>query len=336
MYARRESFKGSRKGTKAIKIWSNDDNLRKLMDEVRCGVYTTDTPNHFIRFDKYSHKLRIIDAPTMKDKIVQHALIQAMENRLRHTLISHTLASLPNKGIEYGRKLVEHWAHVGGKNVKYVVKWDIRHFYDEVQIRYLTEWFGKRIRDKQVLALLIQMFYGKSKGLILGSYVSQWCANIMLSPIDHWVKEDSHVKFYMRYADDSIAFFSRLKDAKRFAETIQTRTTLYLSLEVKTEGKGALKIWRWSDYPIDMIGYRMYRNGYQELRGSQYLSLTRLMHRIELNGASKKQALSLISKKGFVKHSSCSKLRESVYNMINKSHIKEIAYESYYAFRRVS
>ena len=47
---------------------------------------------------------------------------------------------------------------------------------------------------------------GERHGLPLGSYLSQWCGNLYLDGLDHFVKRTLKVPGYLRYMDDFVLF----------------------------------------------------------------------------------------------------------------------------------
>ena len=46
----------------------------------------------------------------------------------------------------------------------------------------------------------------RPRGLPIGNLTSQFFANVLLDPIDHFIKEDLRVPGYVRYADDLLLF----------------------------------------------------------------------------------------------------------------------------------
>lgn len=318
--ARKNAMKGMNKESHQSLFWLDDRNLYRLSALLLSGKYRADSPCRFSVVDKYTAKIRQIDAPTLKDKIVQ-----PLQQKMMGYMIKHTLASLPGRGIEYGRKLLKHFACHGGKDVKYVVKWDIQHFYEEVDVRQVLNLLSKRIRDSRVVNLIWECLYRREHGLLLGSYLSQWIANIVLSPVDHWVKEEMRVKHYIRYMDDSVAFFPSKKKAREFASKLLAFVRK-LGLTVKTVGRGAIMIWKWESQSLDMIAYKTHRNGKQKLRRKIYLCLMRMVRRIRRAGsASRKQARSILSRWGYVKHSDCKDLQSEIALFVQKYKIKEAA-----------
>ena len=185
----------------------------------------------------------------------------------------------------------------------------------------------RHIQDRRVIDLIRKALTipGRS-GLTLGSYLSQWMANFYLSDFDHWVKEDLKVKNYLRYMDDMTLGFSSKRQARAALELITARLG-QIGLEVKTLGPGSASIFRWRELFIDMLGYRTYSDGFQELRRRNYLANRRMVDRIEKNGCSRFQAKSLLSRRGFVVHSDCARFLSRIDTLIKEKKIKEITHE---------
>lgn len=344
--ARRICFKNQKKG-RGKQYFSDDANLFALADSILIDIPPHQGVRNFIHTDKYSGKKRLIAVPTVRDKIIMHMLIVALKplmigfweeriidgvpKNIRRDgyLIRHTLASIEERGIEFGRKCLKHWARTGGASVKYVVKWDLEKYYDSVDVLAFIRWLKKRIKDKRVIRLWWIYLYEKKKGLVIGSPLSQWAANLIFGPIGHWITRHPHVSHHLQYMDDGIALLPSKRKAIKFREELIEQCEK-IGLTVKMAGKGSIRVWRWRDAPIDMIGYKTYRSGFQELRGAIYLSARRLMARIERNGRpSKRQARSLLSRKGFVQHSDCKRLHKQIIDYIDQYKIKEIAYENH-------
>jgi len=344
--ARHVCFKNQRSSMGKV-FYKDDKNLFALADSLYSGTSDHQSVRTFIHVDKYSGKKREIKVPSVRDKLIMHMLIMAMtphmigsdeiiregedEKIVHHDgyLIRHTVASIGNRGIEYGRKCLKHWARTGGSSVKYVVKWDLKKYYDSVDLVLFIRWLKKRIKDKRVIRLWWVFLYRRRTGLVIGSPLSQWAANLIFGPIGHWVKEYPGVSHHLQYMDDGVAFLPSKRKADRFMKDLIEKCREH-GLTIKMEGPGAIRMWRWSSSPIDMLGYKTYRSGFQELRGGIYLSIARQLGRIESVGRpSRIQARSVLSRKGMVQHSDCNRLYLRIINDIDRYRIKEIAYENH-------
>jgi len=346
--ARHVCFKNQR-SSRGKEFYKDDVNLFALADSLRSGDLEHQGVRTFVHVDKYSGKSRNINVPSVRDKLIMHMLIVSMkpymigfyetvgtgENAkvIHHDgyLIRHTIASIEKRGIEFGRKCLKHWARIGGSSVKYVVKWDLKKYYDSVDIIAFIRWLKRRIKDKRVIQLWWVFLYRRRVGLVIGSPLSQWAANMIFGPIGHWITENPKTSHHLQYMDDGVAFFASKRKAEKFALELKEQCALH-GLTIKHDGSGALRVWRWKDAPIDMLGYKTYRSGFQELRGGIYLSIIRQLGRIETKGRpSRRQARSVLSRKGLVQHSNCGRLYSRILTDIRRYNIKEIANENHHA-----
>ena len=343
--ARRVCFKNQR-STRGKKFYGCDQNLFDLADSLASCDFEHQGVRVFTHVDKYSGKSREIHVPSVRDKLIMHMLIIAMKpymigydepqkeegDKPKHHdgyLIKHTIASIEGRGIEFGRKCLRYWARTGGSSVKYVVKWDLKKYYDSVDNVALLRWLKRRIKDKRIIKLWWVFLYRMRQGLVIGSPLSQWAANIVFGPIGHWIKAHKDVSHHLQYMDDGVAFFSSKRKAERFVKELESQCS-ERGLTVKQAGNGSLRIWRWKDAPVDMLGYKTYRTGFQEMRGKIYLSITRQLARIEKKGCpSRRQARSVLSRKGMVQHSDCTILYSRMVSDIHRYRMKEIAYENH-------
>jgi len=71
--------------------------------------------------------------------------------------------------------------------------------------------------------------YLKNKGLPIGNMTSQIFALLYLNDLDHFIKEDLGIKYYIRYMDDFILFSTNKDYLKVCLEKIQ----IYLAKELR-------------------------------------------------------------------------------------------------------
>ena len=83
--------------------------------------------------DGIRHKERVIIVPTLEELIVQHCVVMALGEMFWRGLYRHSYASIPGRGAHKAKKVMEKWIDTDPRNVKYVLKMDIRHFFDSIQ-----------------------------------------------------------------------------------------------------------------------------------------------------------------------------------------------------------
>jgi retron-type reverse transcriptase len=121
-------------------------------------------------------------------------------------------------------------------------------FFPNVDHQVLLEHLGRTIRDDQLMSLVGRIidsgagilddeasptfFPGddlfalcRPRGLPIGNLTSQFFANVLLDPVDHFIKEELRVPGYVRYADDLVLF----GDSKCFLRECRDRISDKLS-----------------------------------------------------------------------------------------------------------
>lgn len=231
-------------------------------------------------YDGISRKIRKILVPTVEELIVQHAVVNALKPAFTKGMYEHTYASLPGRGAHKGKKVIEKWIKHDGRNVKYVLKMDIHHFFDSVPHDILKAKLAKIIHDEKMLDLLYRIIDVTDVGIPLGFYTSQWLSNWYLQGLDHYIKEVLHAPHYMRYMDDMVIFASNKKTLHR----IRAAISAYLESELGLELKANWQVFRFSygdnkGRDLDFMGFRFYRNR-TVLRKSIMLKASRKARRL--------------------------------------------------------
>ncbi len=184
-------------------------------------------------FKVHDPKEREIHALRYTDRVVQHALCdEVLGPLLERKLIFDNAACRVGKGTHFALNRVsgffrDYYKKHGAEG--WILKCDIRKFFDNIDHEILKEKLEKVVKDKDVMWLL-DMFidsYEKApgKGLPLGNQSSQWFAVYYLDSFDRLIKEKLKIKYYSRYMDDSILICedknrlkSSLSEMKRFVE----------------------------------------------------------------------------------------------------------------------
>lgn len=182
----------------------------------------------FKRFDIVERgKLRHIQAVHIRDRTVQKLVCQhALKPEIYPRLIYDNSASQEGKGTEFAlERLVEHlrWhlARYGKTGV--VVVMDYHGFFDSIPhdraIQALHAHQGDPLVRKYI-GDMIGAFDG-SRGLGLGSEISQIAAALYPTPVDRLVKDELGVHCFARYNDDSCL----IHQDRRYAEHCLKRIT---------------------------------------------------------------------------------------------------------------
>lgn len=168
------------------------------------------------------HKTREILKPNyMPEQILHHIAVDAIKDAVMHGMYGYVLGSVPGRGAHLGKKVIERWIREDPENTRIVGKMDIHHFFQSIDHEVLRKWIHKKIRPGEIRDLLDIIIEACEIGLPLGFYTSQWFANFLLQPLDHYIKEELHIKYMTRYMDDIVIFGSNKKQIHAAVRSIQ-------------------------------------------------------------------------------------------------------------------
>ena len=199
----------------ASKGKKNRSNVKKILDNIYFYVDViyeqlkskTYIPNKYeekIIQDGVRKKERIIYKPRFfPDQIIHWALMQQIEDIIKRGMYEYCCGSVKNRGILYGVKYLKKILVRDRKNTKYCLKLDIKKFYPSINQSILKRKFRKIIKDRDTLDLIDLIVDSAEQGVPIGNYTSQWFANFYLQDLDHYIKEQLKVPYYIRYMDDS-------------------------------------------------------------------------------------------------------------------------------------
>lgn len=202
----------------------------------------------FTIFDK---KERIIYSLPLRDKIIQHAILQIISPIFIRCFISQTYSCIPKRGVHKALKAVK--LGLKDKNLKYCLKIDIKKYYPSINISILKYFLRRKFKDRKLLSLLDSIIDSHIQGIPIGSYISQIFGNFYLTYFDHWVKETLKIKYYYKYMDDIII----LHNSKDYLHYIKDEIESYLYNVLD------LKFSKWQIFPINsrgvnFVGYVIY------------------------------------------------------------------------------
>jgi len=227
-----KAFKKARKG-KSKKWYVNrfennlENNLLQLKYELETLTYYPKLLKRFIIRDP---KTRVIHASHFRDRIVHHALCNVIEPIFDKTFIYDSYANRKRKGTHAGLKRFDYFKRKVSQNgklvrnakdnnmvVAYVLKADIKHYFDTVDHDILINIIKRKIKDESIIWLIQKIldnhdFKILNKGMPIGNLTSQFFANVYLNELDYFIKHKLKAKYYLRYVDDFV-ILHRSKEA---------------------------------------------------------------------------------------------------------------------------
>ncbi len=324
--ASKKARRGKRyKASTALFEYNLECNLLKIIEVLSKKTYV---PGAYCDFHIYDPKKRIISAAPYFDRVIHHALINIIEPIIGKSFIYDTYACLTGRGTH---KAVQRYKEFQKKN-KYVLKCDIRKYFENVDQEILlnkvkkkikcknTLWLVKKIIDSRQSNIGIEYFDGdelftplyRKKGLPMGNLTSQFFANLYLNDFDHFVKEELSARFYIRYCDDFVIFGNSRVWLNRIKLEIKKRLlTLRLRLH---ENKS--RVFRTTD-GVDFLGYRIYPD-YVRVRKSIVKRYRRKLRQMAEEYKSRNIGIPEINNSiqswiGHVKHADSYQLRKEIF-----------------------
>ena len=182
-------------------------NTHKLIENIKNGTYKI---SPYQRFTIHEPKTREIVATRIADRQVQMALCMGgLYEDITEHFIYDNCACQNGKGTDFALKRMKH--HMAEYHRKHgadgwVLKLDIHHFFPSTPHEVAKEAVRKRVSDPKACAYVCDVIdsFGGDRGIGLGSQISQLVELAVLDDLDHYIKEQLHIKAYIRYMDDFI------------------------------------------------------------------------------------------------------------------------------------
>lgn len=198
-----------------------EDNLFRLQEELQARTYRHGNYDSFYIHDP---KRRLISAAPFRDRVVHHALCNAIEPIFERSFVADSYANRKGRGTHAALDRAQAFA----RRYPYVLQCDLRQFFPSIDHAILRSILARKIADPDVLWLVdrilesgvgvlageydVVYFPGddllaatRNRGLPIGNLTSQFWANCYLNPFDHFVQRELRAA-YLRYVDDFLLF----------------------------------------------------------------------------------------------------------------------------------
>ena len=174
--------------------------IRSLQKKIGNGTFRVTRYREF--WTKDGPKMRKIQAPPVMQRIGCNAVMRVVERYLYPTVIRTSAASIKGRGMHrLYRKMRTDIRH-DREGTAYFYMCDIRKFYESIDQDEMYDYICTRIKDPILLPMLESFIRLMARGLSIGLRSSQFFGNILLSRLDHRLKEVERVRYYYRYCDD--------------------------------------------------------------------------------------------------------------------------------------
>lgn len=245
------------------------------------------------RIDSNSGKIRELQIPKFyPDQIIQHALTQITLPYIMKKITRECSCSIKKRGTLYASKLIR--KALKKKSIKYYAQFDIIKYFPSIDRDILLCQLKNIFKDSKIIDCYHEIIYSVSNGIPIGNYTSQHLSNLYLSPLDRYIKQELHIEYYSRYADDFVILSSNKRKLEKAIPLIVN--FLYDKLKLKVHDNIIVK--NVYESPIDFAGYKHYKK-YTIIRKRNWKKTRRMLIRKN----TKKRARRLISYYGYIKNS---------------------------------
>ena len=217
----------------------SEQHLREIQRTVKNGVYkSTPVLRKFI--PKRDGKLRPLGIPTVKDRVLQQATKNVIEQIFEMKFLSCSYGYRPDKSAHQAVKQIRKYVQQG---YTWVIDADVEKFFDSVDHKLMMAFVAEEISDGKVLGLIESWLTAgvMNKGEIeettigtpQGGVISPLLANIYLHEMDKQVTRLYNVRM-VRYADDFVILCKTKEKAERTLKQVEEILTgLQLRLNEK-------------------------------------------------------------------------------------------------------
>jgi len=171
--------------------------LENISNDLLMGNYKP-MPARRIYIPKTNGKQRPLGIPTLKDRIVQRAMLMAMEPIWENDFHSLSYGFRPERSVHHAIRTVKlQMTDNNEQRGRWVIEGDLSSYFDTVHHRLLMKCVRKRISCQRFNDLLWQflkaghidrnLFCATSEGVPQGGVISPLLSNIMLNEFDQYL-----------------------------------------------------------------------------------------------------------------------------------------------------
>lgn len=203
-------------------------NIKKTSEQLLALKYQPAIPRSFVIMEP---KPRRIDAPAIRDSVIQHSIYQAVYPIFDKGFIHDNYGCRIGKGTHRAADAVQRYFRQCGPDEHYL-QLDIRKFYYSIDHEILRQRIERKVKDKNLVDLMMSFSGNPPTGLYIGNLLSQLYGLIYLDWMDHFIKRVLKIKRYVRYVDDFILIGLTLEQAHNLKTTLEQWLKDNLKLEL--------------------------------------------------------------------------------------------------------
>jgi RNA-directed DNA polymerase len=200
--------------------------IQKLEQELRTGQYQPQAVKRVWIPKPGSQEKRPLGVPTVRDRIVQGAVLQVIEPIFEREFATQSYGFRPGKGCKDALRRVDKLLRSGQH---WVLDADLKSYFDTIPHERLMERVGEKVSDGKVLSLIegmlqagvmdtVEGWQATRQGSPQGAVISPLLSNIYLNGLD-WKMTRKGFEM-VRYADDFVVLCASQQEAQKALEEI--------------------------------------------------------------------------------------------------------------------
>jgi RNA-directed DNA polymerase len=202
------------------------EELKRLEEELRSGKYQPRAIKRVWIPKPGSTEQRPLGIPTVRDRVVQTALLNVLEPIYDVTFAECSYGFRKGRGCHHALERVEMLLNEG---CVYIVDADLKSYFDTIPKERLLNRVRERVSDTGILRLMEKFLeqgvmdglreWTPDMGTPQGAVISPLLANLYLNPLDHLMTEAGFAM--VRYADDFVIMCRSRAEADQALAKVQ-------------------------------------------------------------------------------------------------------------------